>query len=236
MKVIRNDKVATLTLVPVEKDEHELFTHLIPILKKGDKFIYGNREDDGNYCKINLYFGSTVKPRTQVKNNVTIEDTVMVGGVRLTLKGTTNGDKSVICGLRDSCYFGGCSPIFLNTSDVDGVKSIVITLGFCKHCQAQMISCLECEWLTCNACATKCRHKYERGMIHGGVAGTGAMGKFCKKCGRTKPRPKNERVKTDAENKVEIEQKFGIIWNYTNVPFTPAQIVAAEKAAGIIPK
>lgn len=235
MKLIRDEKAATFTLVPVEQSELDLFAQLLPQLKKGDTFTYGGREQDGEYCKVHFHFGSTPKEKVTTSGSVTFHETVEEGGIHLVIAGSTDDDKGEVGYLRDSCYFGASSPIFLDTVEVDGVKAMVITLKLCKHCQAPMISLCSVEWSTCPACAEKCEHEYEQGLVHGGDAGSGAVGEFCTKCGRSRPRSKGERVKTDAENKVEVEQKLGIQWSYTNTPLTPAQIVAAEKAAGMIP-
>lgn len=235
MRLIRDEKAATFTLVPVEQSELDLFARLLPQLKKGDTFTYCGREKDGKFCKVHFRFGSTPREKVTTSGSITFRETIEEGGIHLVIAGSTEDDKGEVYSLRNACYFGSCKPIFIDTVSVDGVKAMVITLKFCKHCQAPMISTGSVEWSTCPACAEKCEHTYEEGLVHGGDAGTGAVGEFCTKCGRGKPRPQGERVKTDAENKVEIEQKLGITWNYTNTPLTAAQIVAATKAAGIIP-
>ncbi len=235
MKIIRDNKAATFTLVPVDKSERAVFGHLIPKLKNGDTFTYGGREDDGEYCKVRLHFGSKMVEKVERVGGITVHRGVEEGGICLVLNGSTKKDKLEVGGMRNSCYFGACSPIFLKTTKVSGVKSLVITLKLCKHCKAPMISMHACEWSTCNACAEKCQHTYKKGMVHGAGVGDMAVGEFCTKCGRGKPLTGNEPKKTQAQRHLDVERELGVHVMYHNSSATPSQIVAAEKAAGVIP-
>jgi hypothetical protein len=230
MKVIRDNKRKVFILVPVENEEQKTFAKLVSAMNKGDVFEYGGREDDGRHCKIFLHFGAKTKNRVKRDGCVTVRDSVLTGGVRVVVQGTNDDDKSEVGGLRDVCYFGGCSPIFMGPVKVQEEAGIAITLKLCKHCQAPMIGLVECEWSVCDACAKKCQHEYEKGIVHGGPAGTGAIGQFCGKCGRGKPNSVDTK-KSDAEHKVAIEEELGISWIYTDTILTPRQIATQERVA-----
>jgi len=205
-------------------------------IKPGDTFRYGGRQDDGDegkYCKIFLHFGSKPRKRTRTKGCVTVHSTELVGGIRVTIQGTSNDDKAEVGGIRDAVYFGGCQPVFMGAAKIEGKDAFVISLGLCQQCRSPMIGLRECEWAICNVCAGKCQHEYKNGMVHGGAAGSGAMGEYCSKCGRGKPGSVDE-SKSDAVHKLEIERKLGICWIYTNTPFSPAEIVRMEEAARVM--
>ncbi len=210
MKIIRNNKAATFTLVPVDKSECDVFGQLIPKLKKGDEFTYGGREDDGEYCKVRLNFGSKMVEKVETAGGMTVQSGVEEGGICLVVNGSTKNDKLEVGGLRNSCYFGSCSPIFLKTTKVNGVKSLVITLKLCKHCKAPMIRMSACEWSTCDACAKKCKHNYTKGMVHGAGVGDMGVGEYCTKCGRGKPLTGKEPKKTQAQRHLEVEKELGV--------------------------
>lgn len=208
MKIIRNDKLATWTFVPVETEEEQIVASIIAMLKPKDKLSYGGRSRDDEaykFCTINLHAGAEKKPEIEVDGNFTIHRTVYVGGVKLTLRGTAEEDKEEIWSIRACCNYSD-GLIFLGETEVEGKKAAVVTGGPCKHCGAGL---LDAEWKTCDACAAKCGHIYVHGAIHGGGTEIG-VGEFCKICGRGKPRPAGEREKSPMEQRLAAEKELGI--------------------------
>jgi hypothetical protein len=229
MKIVRNDKLATWTLVPVEEGEIEILASIAAVLKPEDKLSYGGREQDGGrkFCLIHLHAGAKKERQSKTEGNITINQSVYVGGVELVLRGSTEEDKDEVGSIRDSCFFGG-EPIYLGETEVDGKKAIVITGGRCKFCGAGL---LEPEWNTCDACAAKCEHNYIRGVIHGGGTDIG-VGEFCDICGRGK-KIKGERKKTIIEQHLNLEKELGIPVIHgvgrREVPLTTQEVVEINR-------
>lgn len=189
MKIIRDEQLATLTLVPVETEEEQVIASIASMLKSGDKLTYAGRErddDDGNFCRVNLHVGARHLKQCRTKGNITVRRSAYIGGLKLVLRGTTEEDKREVGRIRDTCFFGSGGLIFLGEVEVDGKKSITTTGMHCKHCGSGMIRYDDCEWKTCDVCAAKCEHIYVRGAIRGGGLEVG-VGEFCDKCGRGKP-------------------------------------------------
>jgi hypothetical protein len=182
MKIVRDEKSATFTLVPVEKSEKSILAAIIKILKPGDKIFYGGRDDDENgFFTLDFYAGARKKKKTEKTKGFTCISTVYVGGIKLTLCGSTKDDKKEIKQIRSSCYVSAGEFIFISETEVDGKKAIIVTIRRCKLCRAKMITLTSCEWGICDACAAKCRHNYINNITHGGF-----FGKFCGICGRGK--------------------------------------------------
>jgi hypothetical protein len=158
---------------------------------------------------------------------------VHVDGIELILRGSAEEDKNEVGRIRDTCYFGSGSLIFIGETEVNGKKSIVTTSKRCKHCGVKMIQLVACEWNTCDACAAKCEHHYVKGAVHGGGTDIG-VGKFCDICGRGKPRPEGEREKSIIEHHLEVEKELGIpvFHDVGETPFVSSQeIVKASRLA-----
>jgi hypothetical protein len=109
---------------------------------------------------------------------------------KINLTATDDVDEEPIRHARDAIYFGGGGLILLGCTESAGVPTLEFAIDRCKHCSKPIVSMFECEWKTCDACADKCGHEYERGMVHGGKAGAMGVGEFCGKCGRGKPEQK----------------------------------------------
>lgn len=211
MRVIRDEKLATYTLVPIEQEEEQILASIAATIQTGDKLSYGGRGRDGEddkFCTVHLH----------------------IGGVELVLGGSTEDDKYEVNGIRNTCYFGSGGLIFLGVVEVDGKKAIVTTAKYCKQCGGAMINCFACEWGICDACAAKCEHLYERGSIHGPKIDIG-MGEFCGLCGRGKPKAEGEREKSQLEHHLAVERELGVKVIYKNTPLTPSQIDYLQKVA-----
>jgi hypothetical protein len=179
MKVIRNDAAATLTLVPDNDEERGVVNAAIELAKSEEKLLYGGREEayDGHNI-IFLHAGAQKEKREDGR----LPD--LVGGVKLTLCGSSEEDKHQIDCLRDCCFHGNGSVVFLEAVIVGNEKSIVITAARCKHCGAGMINYDRCEWKTCAACVQKCAHDYIKGLIHG--PNGYRDGEYCGSCGQAR--------------------------------------------------
>lgn len=189
MKIIRNDQLATLTIVPIRASEERVIISIIEMLAPGDHLSYGGRGPDGGddkFCVVYLYAGARREIQKKVENGITITQSVHVGGIKLTLCGTTEEDKYEVGHIRDACYFGSGGLIFLGKAEIDGKGALVVTVRRCEQCGAGMINFNDCEWGICDACAAKCEHGYVSGFVHGAGTELG-FGEFCCKCGRTKP-------------------------------------------------
>ena len=232
MKIIRDDQLATLTLIPVEGNEEQIITSIVAILKPEDKLSYGGRGRDGDddkFCAIYLHAGGRKEKQSETIGNVTMIHTVHVDSVKLTLIGTTEEDKHEVNRIRNTCYFGSGGLIFIGETEVDGKKAIITTAERCKHCGAGMIYYLDCEWSTCDACVAKCEHNYVRGAIHGGSTDIG-IGQFCNKCGRGKPKAEGEREKSVIEHHLAVEKELGVKVIYKDgPPINPRQAVEVNR-------
>ncbi|GEM_PF-1641736 len=216
MRIIRDKKLATLTFVPVEVGEAEVISAIAALLKPEDKLDYDGRTggDDGKPFAIFLQAGAV----KEEKNDGFLTRQVYVGGVKLTLCGSTNDDERVVRSIRDTCYFGSGGLIFLGETEVDGTKTITTTAKRCKLCGGNMIGMGECEWKTCDTCRDTCEHHYIHGMIHGGDVGDMGMGEYCGKCGRGKPKAEGERKKSKIEHHLAVERELGITILYRDSP------------------
>jgi len=192
MQIIPGEKPGTLTFVPMSVREEETLVAIANILKPGQRLRYDGKEWDGpgrKFVKVHLYAGGRRRPkRVHSSPSDSAIENVFVGGVPLLLCGTTKSDKRAVNGIRNCCYFGRFSGlIFLKLFEVGDTKAISVTSGYCKLCRAPMVDMVSCEWKICSDCSTKCKHKYETGPMHGGGVQL-AMGQFCGRCGRRKPK------------------------------------------------
>lgn len=197
MKIIRDAKASTLTMVPNGGGEQRVIASIIKGLKPGGVLSYGGRKDVGSegFCELRLHAGAKKKNHTERHGNMTISQPVHVGGVKFMLRGSTKADKLEVRRIRDLCYCGrGGGLVFLGSAQVAGQKALVVVGSHCERCKANMITRGECEWGVCDACAKKCKHKFTLGMVHGGKVGVG-LGEFCTTCGRANPNPKMKTVK-----------------------------------------
>ena len=231
MRIIRDEKSATLTFVPVEMAEEQIVASIAAILKPEDRLSYGGRSQDGDdakFCIIHLHAGGREEWRAETCGGMTVHHTVHIDSVELVLRGSTEEDKHEVGRIRDMCFFGSSGLIFICETEVDGKRSIVTTGLRCKHCGAGMIRYNDCEWKTCDACAAKCEHNYVRSMIHGGGLDIG-IGEACNKCGRGKPKTEGGREKTQLEHHLAVERELGVNIIYKNTPLTPSQIDHLQK-------
>ncbi len=233
MKIIRNEELATWTLVPVEEGEAETLASVVAMLKPEDRFGYGGMRhggEDGKSCLVYLHVGAERREKKEiVSEHLTFITHPYEGGIELVLGGSTEEDKKEMWGIRYGCCYGG-GLIFLGETEIDGKKAIITTAGCCKHCGAAL---LEPEWKTCDTCAAKCEHDYVKGAVHGGGMDIG-VGEFCDKCGRSKPRSDGEREKTVIENHLEVEKELGIpvFHKVGDIPFVSSQeIVKVNRLA-----
>lgn len=238
MRIIRDEKSKTITLLPMEIEEAETLKLIAEKGKPGEQLRYGGcSSDDPEYkfCIVYLYFGSERKDvvKEETANFKLVHRGANVGGIQFALRGTTEQDKYEINGIRNTCYFGSGGLIYLGKVEVDGKVGIVCTAKYCSKCGATMLGRLECEWNICDDCAKKCRHAYERGAIFGPGVDIG-MGEFCGKCGRARKRGgtvKKDRAKSTTEQHVAVQKELGIPIIYKNTFLTPDQLLYLEKLA-----
>jgi len=233
MRIIRNERLATYTLVPVESEEQQILASIAAVLKPGDKMSYGGRRRDGDgdeFCAVCLHAGAQTEVQSKTEGRITVTQNVHVGGVELVLRGSTEDDKYEVNGIRNTCFFGSSGLIFLGEVEVDGKQAIITTAKYCKFCGGAMISYLACEWSICDACAAKCEHEYKRGPVHGPEIDIG-MGEFCRLCGRGKPKAEGEREKSQLEHHLAVEHELGVNLIYKNTSLTPSQIDYLQKVA-----
>lgn len=211
MKVMNDGK--HVSLIPVEVGEEEFVASVAANFKHGEKIRYGGRRSEENE--------KFVMVRLHVQPDKSDEGFLV--------KGSTEDDKYGVNNIRNICYFRTNGLIFLDAIDVDGKKALRLTASYCKHCNAPMATMRECEWVTCDECAAKCEHEYERGMIHGSGLEMG-VGEFCGKCGRGKPPVPGEREKTPIEHQLAVEKELGIKVLYKNgPPTTPREFVKVSR-------
>lgn len=105
-------------------------------------------------------------------------------GKRLFIVATSDEDELNLRGLRDSLFFSSGQLEFIRKTPEGSFEFCVER---CQLCASPLIVRGRCEWRTCNSCADKCEHSYVDGHVHGGDVGLFGVGKFCEKCGRTKP-------------------------------------------------
>ncbi len=236
MKIIRDETLATLVFVPVERNEKRWVSLLVKTLKVGDLIKYDGREDDQNdhrFCDIHLRFGnwSEQKCAKRLRNDNTYSWSKVVGGYKLKVRGSTEEDRHHVNRVRNgACYVGQL--VFLGEVEVDGQRAIILTIFYCPHCGVAMIDSCSCKWRICNACSAKCEHNWVEGLVKGGgIPGGHGVGKFCDKCGRGKMPTRRQKKMSQAEHALELERKLGFKTIYKNTPLTPRQIVEREKAA-----
>lgn len=236
VKIIRDETLATLTFVPVERNEKRWLSLLIKTLKVGDLIKYDGREDDRDdhrFCDIHLRFGkwSKKKEAERLRNDGSYSWSNVVDGYKLKLSGSTEQDRYKVNDIRNgACYVGQL--IFLGEVEVDGQRAIVLTIFYCPHCGVAIIDSCSCEWRTCNVCAAKCEHNWVEGLVKGGgIPGGHGVGKFCDKCGRGKMPTRRQKKMSQAEHAIEIERKLGFKTIYKNTPLTPHQVDRLQKAA-----
>jgi hypothetical protein len=229
VKIVNNEGQGTFTLVPNTILEQKTLLSMTGLLKPEDKFSYlGRNNDTKGFYAVSLGVGGHYEERTQTNGRSTAKWHEYVGGVKLKLRGSTRKDKFTINGIRNKCFFGRCSPIYLGKIEVEGKLSTIITLKRCKHCGANMVDD-GCEWGVCEACVSKCEHEYVKGFVHGGAIDIGA-GEYCKKCGRGKPKTPDEREKTLIEHHLAVEKDLGARVLYKDGPaHTPKELVKVAR-------
>ena len=234
MKIIVDEKKGTFTIVPMTEAEETKISAVLSVLTPDQVLDYQGRSRDPEntkYVQAHFHIGGAKKKVRETKGNITFIGSKMEGGIELTLQGTSDDDKNEVGGIRDVCFFGAAGLIFIESTEVDGKKSMVVTAKKCKHCGANMISLSSCEWSTCSACAEKCEHVYVEGMVHGGGLDIG-VGLFCEKCGRGKPKEPGEREKTVIEQHLDAEKKLGVHVVYKDgPPVNPEQAVQFNRMA-----
>lgn len=99
---------------------------------------------------------------------------------------TDDNKEQSIRSIRSAIFFGGDGLILVDYKEANGKLQVHVCIAFCKHCQSTLID-MRCQWRTCQACATKCNHKYVVDFGHGGKAGQLDTSMFCVKCGQRKP-------------------------------------------------
>lgn len=228
MRIVRDEKIGTLTFVPADSKEEAAVRAITDNAKAGDMLQYKGRESDEgsqDFFVVHLNFGGHLERREQRPGIFTYD---IEGGQKFTLRGTTEDDKYAVNGIRNSLFFGSGSLTILGTVTINGVPALVVTIAYCKKCGAAMIGHRACEWEVCDACASKCHHMYKRGAVHGSNVDI-AVGEFCMRCGSGEPQTKRSRKQSAAERHVEAEQELGIIVVYKNSSLTPEQVLYLEQ-------
>jgi hypothetical protein len=166
MRVLRDQKKGIITLRPLDVEEEAILQKIIVNKQIGDILKYDGR-GGANRMWLCFYIG--------------------IGDSTFKLSGTADDDDKAVRNIRDAIFFGGRGLIFIGHTEVNGKPSLDFTIEHCKVCNKPMISMIECEWQTCNACAEKCEHNYVYGAVHGGGIDIG-LGEYCDFCGRGKPK------------------------------------------------
>ncbi len=122
MKVIPDEKTGTYILVPVEKEEREVLSHLVELLTPGDMMRYVKLERD------------------RITDGTWFESILLdVSSINLIVKGSTIDDKRKVSHLYWGCTRAYGSLVFLGEIEVKGRKALVVTGGYCKLCGRAMI-------------------------------------------------------------------------------------------------
>ena len=198
MKIIRDAKASTLTLVPNGGGERKVIASIIKRLKSGGLLSYGGRKDVGSegFCELRFHVGAKEKERSTTHGKMTVTQPVHVGVMQFMLRGSTKADKHEVSRIRDLCDWSrGGGLVFLGDTRVEKQKAIMVIGSHCERCKANMITRCECEWGVCDACAKKCKHEFTQGVVHGGKSGSIGFGEFCTTCGRANPNPTMKMVK-----------------------------------------
>ncbi|TRZ48552.1 hypothetical protein D4S03_09650 [bacterium] len=231
MQIIRDDKAGTLTLVPMTPDEIEKVGQMAKALKFGEKIVYGGirtNHEDKLEC---IYFFAASKNRwktTKHPSGGSSTEMVHIGGIKLELIGTSEEDQHGVERISDFCYYGSGGLILLNTIKVNNKTGLVLTGSLCKICQHPMTKLVECEWGICDKDASKCKHNYARGAIHGGGLEIG-VGHCCKKCGRVKPMTGQEKKMSVADHHLAVEKELGVTILYKYMPgVTPSDLALMQ--------
>lgn len=233
MRVTQDREGGFWSIAALTREEDELLRPFVERLQRPDtSFTYCGRitEPDGKFLKVIVNAGGAKREKTEKFHNLTVTQDVVEDGVTVTLEGTSEDDKHALFSLRDCFFWGALKPVLIKDSvATEGFVSFRIAGKPCKHCGAPLVTMGRCEWSTCEACAAKCAHVYERGAVHGGSADI-AMGEFCKLCGSVKPRDESERVPSVLEQHRAVERELGVQVIYRDGPApTPQATIALDR-------
>lgn len=170
MRIMRDTAAGTVTFLPSTSTEREALERVSTTVPVGGRINYRGYEE---------------RVREDLELQFQIGDRAHAS-IDLFVRGSAEDDRRAVGALRDALFCGSGELISLGVAEVDGATGHVFTCMRCKHCDHPMITRVACEWGTCDACAVKCDHAYEHGIIHGGGIDVG-VGSFCKRCGRSKP-------------------------------------------------
>lgn len=216
MKASRNCEKGTLTLQPSTEAETSALREIQASVPPGQLLKYAGRKG--------------ADPNDPTSERMQLSFTL--DGGRFDLIATADEDEDPIRYTRDAIFFGGGGLIFLGHQEVDGAPALEFSVAHCKLCSKPLITMSECEWKTCDECRNDCAHEYETGFVHGGDVGDAAVGEFCSKCGRGKPRPEGARKKSQLENHLEVQRKLGVDMLYENMAGAgPEDVVQAKRLA-----
>lgn len=165
MKILIDDEAGRLTLCPSNMDETEQLRFIPkPSLTSRVILYYQGREDgsDGRVDRLNF----SVKGRS------------------FPLLPTGPEDRDNLCALRDTVFFGSGRLVLRQiTEDQETGLAAHFTASQCKICGRDITKRGQVEFRTCGTCSKLCTHSWTQGYIHGGDAGSLAIGQFCTKCG-----------------------------------------------------
>lgn len=225
MRIIRQPVDGKLLLVPRTKKEAVTVSAIKAVLLPGQTIEYDSKKvnNKGEVSQLYLYAGARREERTFNFQGITVHRNVFVGGVKLVLKGALKSDKEELGAIRDMCFFGSSGLVFLGTTKIGGVESLITTGAFCKKCQHPMITMRECEHMICDADVARCDHKYERSPIHG--AGIDIrMGEACIECGQVKPLTEEQKNMSALDQALEVERELGVTIIFDNLGISAKEL------------
>ena len=192
-------------------EEEEKFLNLI---NPKTELRYNGMIRDSNHPKnISLKFivNGTWGTHREVVDGVQVKKSGFSGGMQLIVNGESLDDKKNIASIRDICYFKTGGIIFISSHDTEKKKSYLLCGNFCSQCSSPLIDLVSCGKTTCDDCAKKCNHQYEKMPVHGdGIIL--AVGECCEKCGRIRPGTEPDKNISQKAHIARACREFGFIF------------------------
>ena len=153
MNIRLNERDNTFTLMPVTDEEKMAIAWMAQNMSRGDRLHHAGRErfDSDKFVNVHWNLGGKQVEVVEKSPESTVYSSKYEGGVKFILRGTREEDKYHCNRIGDTGYFFSGGFVFLKVTDVDGVKSVVITAKLC-HCGAPMIGVAALKRKICDAC------------------------------------------------------------------------------------
>lgn len=189
MRILKDQKQGTYTLVPIEQGELTLVQDLLAGLSQHDKLKYHGRvEERGESMVLRFNFGGKpVRVPFVVDGEECGSTPGYDGGLTFNVGASDEESQEALGFMRDMCFFATGGLIFLEKVEIDGVTGICCTGGFCKSCRKPVIG-ISAKNGFCDTCAeTRCEHEYEETVFLAPAFGGMVAGDLCKHCKRISP-------------------------------------------------